>query len=62
MCSRKSQGPPHAPTGDLWEHVLRVLELLAPKLAVSLIDAVIADEDSLYPVHRPVASLKLVKV
>jgi poly(A) polymerase len=22
------QGPPHAPTGDLWEHVLRVLELL----------------------------------
>jgi poly(A) polymerase len=22
------QGPPHAPTGDLWEHVLKVLELL----------------------------------
>jgi GAF domain-containing protein len=40
---------------------LRVLELLGPKLAVSLVDAVIADEDSLYPVKRPVASLKLVK-
>jgi GAF domain-containing protein len=41
---------------------LRVLELLAPNLAASLIDAVIADEDSLYPpVKRPVASLKLVK-
>jgi poly(A) polymerase len=25
------QGPPTAPTGDLWEHVLRVLELLAPE-------------------------------
>jgi tRNA nucleotidyltransferase/poly(A) polymerase len=24
------QGPPHAPTGDLWDHVLRVLELLGP--------------------------------
>jgi poly(A) polymerase len=24
------QGPPDAPTGDLWEHVLRVLELLGP--------------------------------
>jgi GAF domain-containing protein len=40
---------------------LRVLELLAPSLAASLVDAVIADEDSLYPVKRPVASLKLVK-
>src|SRR5207244_2053245 len=25
------QGPPHAPTGDLWEHVLRVLDLLPPE-------------------------------
>jgi poly(A) polymerase len=24
------QGPPDAPTGDLWDHVLRVLELLGP--------------------------------
>jgi putative nucleotidyltransferase with HDIG domain len=24
------QGPPSAPTGDLWDHVLRVLELLGP--------------------------------
>jgi poly(A) polymerase len=24
------QGPPQAPTGDLWTHVLRVLELLGP--------------------------------
>jgi poly(A) polymerase len=24
------QGPPHAPTGDLWDHVLRVLDLLGP--------------------------------
>jgi GAF domain-containing protein len=40
---------------------LRILELLAPNLAASLIDAVIADEDSLYPMTRPVASLKLVK-
>jgi poly(A) polymerase len=24
------QGPPHAPTGDLWDHVLRVLNLLGP--------------------------------
>jgi poly(A) polymerase len=24
------QGPPAAPTGDLWEHVLRVLEILGP--------------------------------
>ncbi len=40
---------------------LRVLELLAPSLAQSMVDAVIADEDSLYPVRRQVASLKLVK-
>lgn len=40
---------------------LRVLELLSPNLAASMIDAVIADEDALYPVHRPVASLKLVR-
>ena len=40
---------------------LRVLELLGPKLAASMIDAVIADEDCLYPVHRPVASLKLIR-
>ncbi len=25
------QGPPDAPTGDLWDHVLRVLELLGPE-------------------------------
>jgi poly(A) polymerase len=25
------QGPPHAPTGDLWDHVLRVLDLLPPQ-------------------------------
>jgi poly(A) polymerase len=25
------QGPPGAPTGDLWDHVLRVLELLGPE-------------------------------
>jgi poly(A) polymerase len=24
------QGPPHAPTGDLWGHTMRVLELLGP--------------------------------
>ncbi len=40
---------------------LRVLELLAPKLAASMIDAVIADEDSLYPTRRQVASLKLIR-
>jgi GAF domain-containing protein len=43
------------------EDHLRVLELLAPNLAAAMIDAVIADEDSLYPVRRPVASLKLVR-
>jgi GAF domain-containing protein len=42
------------------EH-LRVLELLAPSLAASMVDAVIADEDTLYPVRRQVASLKLVR-
>jgi GAF domain-containing protein len=40
---------------------MRILELLAPNLAASMIDAVIADEDSLYPVQRQVASLKLVR-
>ena len=40
---------------------LRVLELLGPKLAASMIDAVIADEDALFPIQRPVASLRLVK-
>src|SRR5439155_4498788 len=25
------QGPPDAPTGDLWDHVLRVLDLLGPE-------------------------------
>lgn len=41
---------------------LGILELLAPKLASAMVDAVIADEDSLYPpVSRPVASLRLVK-
>jgi poly(A) polymerase len=24
------QGPPHQPTGDLWDHVLRVMDLLGP--------------------------------
>jgi GAF domain-containing protein len=40
---------------------LRVLELLAPSLAASMVDAVMADEDSLYPARRPVRSLRLVK-
>jgi poly(A) polymerase len=30
------QGPPCAPTGDLWEHVLRVLELLGPRVSFPL--------------------------
>jgi poly(A) polymerase len=30
------QGPPCAPTGDLWEHVLRVLDLLGPKASFPL--------------------------
>ena len=34
---------------------------LAPNLAASMVDAVIADEDSLYPTQRPVSSLRLVK-
>ncbi len=38
----------------------RVLELLAPRLASSMLDAVIADEDALYPVQQAVGSLKLV--
>jgi GAF domain-containing protein len=40
---------------------LRVLELLAPSLAGSMIDIVIADEDCLYPTQRQVSSLKLIK-
>jgi GAF domain-containing protein len=40
---------------------LRLLELLGPNLAISMVDAVIADEDSLYPVQRQVASLRLIK-
>jgi len=40
---------------------LRALELLAPSLAISMIDAVIAEEDALYPSQRPVSPLKLVK-
>jgi poly(A) polymerase len=30
------QGPPDAPTGDLWEHVLRVLDLLGPGVSFPL--------------------------
>ncbi len=30
------QGPPNAPTGDLWDHVLRVLELLGPEVSFPL--------------------------
>lgn len=30
------QGPPSAPTGDLWDHVLRVLELLGPEVSFPL--------------------------
>jgi GAF domain-containing protein len=40
---------------------MRTLELLGPTLASSMIDAVIAEEDALYPSQRPVASLKLVR-
>lgn len=40
---------------------LRILELLAPSLAASMVDAVIADEDTLYPVRRQGPSLRLVK-
>jgi GAF domain-containing protein len=42
------------------EHV-RMLELLSPSLAASFVDAVIADEDSLYPIQQKVPSLKLVR-
>jgi hypothetical protein len=43
------------------DHV-RVIELLAPRLAASMVDAVIAEEDMLYPpVPRKIASLRLVK-
>jgi poly(A) polymerase len=30
------QGPPDAPTGDLWDHVMRVLELLGPEVSFPL--------------------------
>ncbi len=30
------QGPPGAPVGDLWDHVLRVLELLGPEVSFPL--------------------------
>jgi poly(A) polymerase len=30
------QGPPAAPTGDLWEHVRRVLDLLGPDVSFAL--------------------------
>jgi poly(A) polymerase len=30
------QGPPAAPTGDLWDHVMRVLELLGPGVSFPL--------------------------
>jgi poly(A) polymerase len=30
------QGSPHAPTGDLWDHVMRVLELLGPSPSFTL--------------------------
>ena len=42
------------------EHV-RMLELLGPSLAASFLDAVIADEDTLCPVQRKFAPLKLVR-
>lgn len=42
------------------EHV-RMLELLGPALAASFVDAVIADEDTLFPIQRKMASLKLVR-
>jgi GAF domain-containing protein len=44
------------------DHHLRVIELLAPRLAASMIDAVIADEDSVYPsVPQKIVPLRLVK-
>src|SRR5262249_30685852 len=30
------QGPPQAPTGDLWEHVVRVLDRLGPDVSFTL--------------------------
>lgn len=30
------QGPPSAPTGDLWDHVMRVVELLGPQVSFPL--------------------------
>jgi len=40
----------------------RVIDLLAPRLAASMVDAVIADEDMLYPATaRKIDSLRLVK-
>jgi GAF domain-containing protein len=42
------------------DHV-RVLELLGPRLAASLIDAVIADEDAIVMPKAPAPGLKLVK-
>jgi poly(A) polymerase len=30
------QGPPNAPTGDLWDHVMRVLDLLGPDVSFPL--------------------------
>jgi poly(A) polymerase len=30
------QGPPSAPTGDLWEHTLKVLDLLGPEVSFTL--------------------------
>jgi poly(A) polymerase len=30
------QGPPDAPTGDLWDHVIRVLDLLGPNVSFPL--------------------------
>ncbi|HEV3116365.1 MAG TPA: CCA tRNA nucleotidyltransferase [Gemmataceae bacterium] len=30
------QGPPQAPTGDLWDHVMRVLELAGPQVSFPL--------------------------
>jgi GAF domain-containing protein len=40
---------------------LRLLELLGPSLATSMIDAVIADEDALCPVKRGLPPLRLIK-
>ena len=51
-------------SGDLLgftEDQLRMLELLGPSLAASLVDAVIADEDALCPPQAKVKSLRLVR-